>query len=166
MSPSCFLLTVPADIRDTIHLWPMDVMRKERAQASPRALVPMSVLVGVCACACVHTPLRAVIHDGLFQTMPLYLSPFILAAGRLRAVGALWQILKEGSLPAAILYEKTQLKARLYCLKGAVRPKAVFGMIKWRKWERKHEFITDLLSACPKSNKWGGGGARRKQRGL
>lgn len=82
-------LSVPADIKDTIHLWPVDVMRLERAQASPRALVPMSVLVGVCACECVHTPLWAVIHGGLFQTMPLYLSPFILAAGCLRAAGAL-----------------------------------------------------------------------------
>lgn len=82
-------LSVPVDIRDTIHLWPVDVMRLERAQASPRALVPVSVFVGVCARACVHTPLRAVIHGGLFQTMPLYLSPFILAAGCLRAAGAL-----------------------------------------------------------------------------
>lgn len=115
-------LPVPVDIRDTSHLWPVDVMRLERAQAFPRALVPVSVCVGVCVCAC-YTPLQAVIHGGLFQTMPLYLSPFILAAGCLRAAGALWQILKEGSPPAAFLYEETQLEPWLYCLKGAVQLK-------------------------------------------
>lgn len=57
-----------------------------------------------------HDPLQAVIHAGLFQTMPLYWSPFIMAAGCLRDAGALWQILRGGSTPAASLYEETQLE--------------------------------------------------------
>lgn len=67
------------------------------------------------------TPLRAVIHCGLFQTMPLYRSPFILAAGRWRAAGFLTDIKgrEGGSGPAAPLYEETQLGPRLYCLQGA-----------------------------------------------
>lgn len=54
-------------------------------------------------------PLQAVIHGGLFQTMPLYWSPFIMAAGCLRDAGELWQILNGGSTPEASLYEETQL---------------------------------------------------------
>lgn len=114
-----------------IHLWPADVMGLERATASPRALIPVPIFLCIlCSfvqvCLCVGwmcNPLRAVIHGGLFQTMPLYRSPFILAAGCLRAAGALWRILKEGSPAAAILYEETQLGPWLYCLKGAVQPK-------------------------------------------
>lgn len=106
-------------------------------------------------CVWVCIPLRAVIHGGLFQTMPLYRSPFILAPGCLGDAGALWQILKEGRLPAAFLYEETQLESWLYCLKGAVQPKvkeSCRNLIKWRKGGGKQDFIADLLSVCSKSS--------------
>lgn len=36
--------------RNCIHLWPVHVMRLEKAQASPRALIPVLIFAGVCAC--------------------------------------------------------------------------------------------------------------------
>lgn len=94
--------------KSCIHLWPVYVMRVKRATASLRPVIPiLSVYVWTGR----RNTLRAVIQGGLFQTMPLYWSPFILAAGCLRAAGALWQILKEGSLPPAILYEENTIGA-------------------------------------------------------
>ena len=133
--------------RHYIHLWPCGC---NEVGESTSLSSGSNTCVYLCRCVCAlqsrvascvcgeRSPLQAVIHGRLFQTMPLYRSPFILAAGCLGAAGALWQILKEGSPSAAILREETQLEPWLYCLKGAVQPKVKSrgrrgNMIKWRR---------------------------------
>lgn len=127
------------------------------------------VFLCVCVYVCVgrRNPLQAVIHGRLFHTMPLYRSPFILAAGCLRAAGALWRILKEGSRPAAILYEETQLGPWLYCLKGAVQPTVESRSSRKTRLNKERveggcSFVADLLSFCSQSSERKKGSGARK----